>query len=160
MTDFIDKNKAPLAEAGLEANSTAEVQAEGYNAAKQKTTDIPNADGAAIAEDIRLLHRLAGNNGGKLILAAYGQNIDTGKDLSPRVLQYDPGQHEAATQATLSLGNEPHRNVYHSFAIMSDSIKERSKGTEKDVVAVFGLVADFDAKDDPNAHKWAERVCP
>src|SRR5689334_23097801 len=102
-----------------------------------------------LSNHITMLHRLADGVAGKLILASFGQDPMTGKDIPPRIEHFQAGQVEEMTAAARRLNQEPHRNVYAPLAVFRPDLANGKKGFERDVVAVLGLVPDFDAKDDP-----------
>jgi Family of unknown function (DUF5906) len=115
-------------------------------------------DPAAIAADIALLHRCAEVAGGKLILAAFGEAPETGKALRPRVESFSVGDEVGMAARTIALASERHRNVYVAFTTMRADLPQGRKGGEADIEHVIGLVADFDAREDPAASRWAERL--
>jgi hypothetical protein len=114
-------------------------------------------DREQIAQHVRLLHELAmplaGH--GKLIVASYGENLDTGEKLTPKIEHFAIGEVDPMTEAIVRLSSEPHRNVYAPLALMHSSLTEGRKGAEEQVVAAFGIVADFD---DETACYWAKRL--
>ena len=93
---------------------------------------------------------------GKLIVASYGQNPVTGDTLRPIVQHVSPmGDQQEIARVILELSAQPHRNVYMPLCLMRPDLPTGKKGGESDVVAVFGLVADFD---DNEAHRWRDRL--
>ena len=114
-------------------------------------------DTAAIKEDLKLLFgHLPGD--GKIVIASYGENPSTGKNLPPRTLHYSPSQYEQAAEVFAALSAEAHRNAYVSLALMRNDLAQGKKGGESEVVGVVGLVADFDAKNDAEASSWQARL--
>ncbi len=93
---------------------------------------------------------------GKTIIASYGQNPTTGDTLRPIVHHVSPiDDQQKITQSIINLSTQPHRNVYMPLCLMRPDLPTGKKGGESDVVAVFGLVADFD---DNDAHRWPDRL--
>ena len=122
---------------------------------RQDNVDHPNPD---LHHHISMLHQLAEGIDGKLILASYGQNPKTGKAIPARVLHFEIGDIDGMVAAAEELNQEPHRNVYAPMAVLRPDLPTGKKGKLEDVIAVLGLVADFDLKDDPDAGKYAERM--
>jgi RecA-family ATPase len=118
---------------------------------------VPELDLAAIRMHVALLHELAapfaGN--GKLVLASYGENPATGAELVPKIAHFAIGAVDAMTDLIIRLCRETHRNVYAPLAVLRPDLPDGKKGSESDVVAVLGLVADFD---DEQAAQWPTRL--
>ena len=114
-------------------------------------------DTAALRADLKTVSALAGDNG-KLLIASFGENITTGVELRPKFYCFRPCNYASAAEKFIELTNEPHRNVYMSFALLRHDLPEGKKGSEADVVAVIGIVADFDAKNDKEAENWRARL--
>jgi hypothetical protein len=124
------------------------------------TASDEKLDGAAIEQEIALLHELAtrSNVRGKLILAGYGQDPLSGKNLRAVVQPFALGNAKAMTTQALRFGAERHRNIYMPLALMREDLPRSRKGSEADVVAVLGIVADFDGKADGGAEDWRFRL--
>jgi putative DNA primase/helicase len=103
-------------------------------------------------EFVAVLHRLAQplSGKGRLVVASYGQDPATGKDLTPKVAQFEIGDVDGMVNRIAMLSGEQHRNVYVSLAVVRPDLKQTKKGEEGDLVAVLGLVADFDDTDAAN----------
>jgi RepB DNA-primase from phage plasmid/Family of unknown function (DUF5906) len=112
---------------------------------------------AEIYAHVELLHRLAEpfRGRGKLIVASYGQSPVTGNDIPPKVLHFEIGEIDPMVEQIVLLSHEQHRNIYIPLAILAPDLPPRRKGDETQVVAVLGLVADFD---DINAANYRERM--
>lgn len=117
-------------------------------------TDI---DAGAIAADLRLLASLASERG-DMVVASFGEDIFGKGNLPPRVAHFAPASVEAMIERVVDPASERCRNVYAALATFQ-GLGKSSKGGLDNVSTVFGLVADFDAKADADAHRWAER-CP
>lgn len=115
-------------------------------------------DSAEIASEIQLLHRLAKGSSGKLVLASFGENLTTNSPMRPRTETFEIGAMDAMIERAIALATEEYRNVYAALVTVRPDLAPGRKGGEADIEGVFGLVADFDARSDPDAHKWAERL--
>src|SRR5262245_24827611 len=105
---------------------------------------VATLDEAAVRSDIALLHELAAraNVKGKLVLASFGQDPQSGIALIPAAGSFPIGDVETMVIQALRLAREAHRNIYMPLAIMREDLPSGRKGTEDDVVAVLGIVAD------------------
>lgn len=110
---------------------------------------------ASLQSHIRLLHKLASGLDGKLVLASYGEDPNTGKAIKPDVRHFRVGNVASMVKAATKLAKEKHRNIYAPVAVMKPDLSRGRKGGEQDILAVFGLVADFD---DANAADYANRL--
>ena len=117
--------------------------------------DDPFDDGDPSRDHVAMLHKLAEGLDGKLILASYGQDPETAADMPPKVLDFSVGDVAGMAAAIGQLAADRHRNVYAPLAIMRPDLPARSKGGIADVVAVLGVVADFD---DPRAADYLQRL--
>jgi hypothetical protein len=107
------------------------------------------------AEYISALHAAAAGQRGRLVLASYGENPDTGKAQKAVVRHFDVGDVEGMARAAERLGEREHANVYTCWALMREDLAPGAKGGDKDVVAVLAAVADFD---DAKAAQWRDRL--
>src|ERR1700688_171918 len=100
---------------------------------------------------------------GKLVFSAFGQhpsrvNPETGKPglgLTPKVFHVDIGDHALMAKRVGEVADLAHYNAYMSLAVFRADLPAGKKGSEEDVVACLGLVADFD---DADAANWADRL--
>jgi hypothetical protein len=111
-----------------------------------------------IEADVLLLHSIAGSHEGRLVLASFGENPESGEKIPPRIEHFLVGQTQEMVNSAIRAAEEPFRNVYAALSLMRVNLAQGKKGGETDVTSVFGLVADFDAKDDPNASIWRDRL--
>jgi hypothetical protein len=112
-----------------------------------------------------IIHRLAAPlaGHGKLVIARFGEDPDQsnpkngarGYPLSPLITHIAIGDVEAMVDVVSNLTVVQHSNVYGALAVFGHDLPQGKKGFEKDIVAVLGLVADFD---DADAPRWAERL--
>jgi len=99
----------------------------------------------------------------KLVVTGFGEDpsqVDpkTGKlglRLPPKIIHVNIGDTARIVEAINQIAKLPHYNAYMSLAVYRHELAENAKGGEADIVACFGLVADFD---DPDAANWAERL--
>jgi hypothetical protein len=119
------------------------------------TGELP-IDEIAIRGHVELIHQLAASlaGKGKLIVAAFGEDPVTGKELFPDVWHCRIGDVEN-TIARIKASAKPNYNVYVPLAMFRQDLPKGKKGSENDIVAVLGWVGDFD---DPRAHEWASRL--
>lgn len=115
-------------------------------------------DANAIRNDVRLLARLANGGTGKLVATGFGEDPCGSAPLTPKVIHGSPADPDTFADAMVSLGSERHRNLYVSLALFKADLNDGLKGGEADVVSVLGVVAEFDAKNDPHAGDWATRL--
>jgi hypothetical protein len=120
-------------------------------------------DPDAIRAHAELIHRLAGPlaGKGKLVITAFGEDPDQlhpktdkpGCPLTPIVVHVEIGDIATTVQTIVNLATRRHYNVYMPLAVFRPDLEEGKKGAEKNIVAVLGLVPDFD---DQEAGRWAE----
>jgi len=77
----------------------------------------------------------------------------SGKNIPAKFQPCSIGMVDRIVQQASHWKDEPHRNVYFPPVVYKDGIKGRGKAC--DIVAVFGMVCDFDDDDAPN---WKERL--
>jgi hypothetical protein len=122
-------------------------------------------DPGAVRGHVAMLHELAAPCAGQglMIVAGYGEDPATisaktgkaGRPLPPVVAHFPVGAVDQMTTMITRLAEQPHRNVYCPLAVMRPDLADHKKGGEDDVVAVLGLVADFD---DADAKRWRDRL--
>jgi hypothetical protein len=119
--------------------------------------NAPQPDQNAIQTHIESLHQVAKGTGiaGKLVLASFGQDPQTGVDLTAKCRTFAIGDVDGMVKQTLVWTMEPHRNVYASLVVMRLDLADGKKGEEADILSVLGLVADFD---DAQASQWPPRI--
>ncbi|CAK0750267.1 regulatory protein RepA [Azospirillaceae bacterium] len=105
---------------------------------------------------VERLHLLASpyKGKGKLVTAGFGQKPD-GSDLKPCIQHFEIGDVEGMVSHITALSAEPHRNVYMPLAVFRHDLPAGKKGSESDIVAVLGMVADFD---DARAAAYNDRL--
>jgi RepB DNA-primase from phage plasmid len=120
---------------------------------------------AEIRAHCEMIHTLAAPlaGQGKLVIGCFGEdpgrpNPKTGAigcPLAPRVVHVEIGAIESTARTVTDLTVGKHRNVYASLAVFRSDLVPGKKGFEKDIIAVLGLVADFD---DTDSARWEERL--
>ncbi len=110
-------------------------------------------ESTAIREHITRLHETARGLEGTLVLASYGQDPQTGRNITPKVQHFAIGDIERMTKTAEAWAEEPHRNVYCPLAVAQPGTKKRGKA--EDYNHILGLCADFD---DELAHEYASRL--
>ena len=126
---------------------------------------VSSIDRSAIHAHVELIHSLAASltERGKLVIAAFAEDPDqvdpkTGKlglPLRPILAHVEIGELEKSLRIIADLTVRPRYNVYMPLAVHRHDLRPGGKGYEKDVVAVLGLVSDFDDEDAP---RWVERL--
>lgn len=125
-------------------------------------TDGPVTD--AVHAHCAMLASLARGLDGVFVLAGYGEDPRTGATLEPRVEHIEAQEVRGRNAAdrlygrALGMAEDPGRNVYAAASLMRPGIGAGRKGGEQDVAHVLALVTDFDAKDDPRAGEYADRL--
>ena len=92
---------------------------------------------------------------GRIVIASFGENPITGGKINPMIRPFDPDNDSAIKEFIAERSMESNRNVYVSYALFPETHPVQKKGAESDVVAVFGLCADFD---DPQAGQYINRL--
>jgi RepB DNA-primase from phage plasmid len=126
----------------------------------------PVADAALIRTHIKMVCTLAEayDGGGKLSVTAFGEDPDqgdpkTGKPgvkLRSKILHFVPGGSiDGIVEWIEGQTRLSNYNVYTGLAVYRSSLRASSRGAAKDIVAVLGVVADFD---DAEASRWQERL--
>lgn len=116
--------------------------------------DINEAD---VRDYCRALASAAGNTPGNFVVGAYGQHPVTGAAVESEVVHVlnGPKAYDELVAAALLMSGTPHLNVYAAWSLMRTDLPSGRKGGLNDVVAVLGLVADFD---DADARNYAARL--
>lgn len=93
---------------------------------------------------IEMLHHAAKDIDGVFALSSFGENPLNGKKIKTKVRHFQVGDVQGMAEEAIRMSKEQHRNVYAPLAVMRPDLPPSNKGSEKDVVAVLGFVADFD----------------
>ena len=132
----------------------------GLHAGRGRSFDL-----AAVRSHAEIIYRLAAPlaGKGKLIVAGFGEDPDRtnpktaklGCPVPPIVRHVAVGDMHGMVRAIAGIADRPHYNAYSPLAVFRPDLPNGKKGSEGDILAVLGLVADFD---DADAPRWAERL--
>ena len=112
----------------------------------------------SLQTNLKASNKAAQNSGGdgKLVVASYGQNPTTGRNIKPKVKHFNlKGDIKAIFETIEIWTQELHRNVYMPLCLMRPDLPAGKKGGIADIVSVFGVCADFD---DENAAQYIKRL--
>ena len=118
-----------------------------------------------IRSHVEMLHDLARRVGrpGVLVVASYGEDPDginpkngnPGKPITAKARHFPIGDVDGMVACVHRFSKDKFRNVYISLALMRPDLPQGAKGFETDVVALLGVVGDFD---DADAANWENRL--
>lgn len=101
-------------------------------------TSVPSFDIAAIRAHTELVHSLAKGCDGNFVVSVFNG------DLPGTITRHRVGDVDGMVAAIMAHALTPGANVYMGLHLMRSDLPRRSRGGEKDIVAVIGLVADMD----------------
>ena len=81
-------------------------------------------------EHVEMLQRLAAGRPGKLVIAGYGQDPETGQKLPAKVRSFNGDSTTAMVEFAEQLATEDHRNIYMPLAQMGADLEASRKGGE------------------------------
>lgn len=125
---------------------------------ENQATDLTNSSNCSpLLNHLTNLHTLAEKTGadGQFVCTSFGEDPITGKSLCSQIAHFQIGQILEMETWIEKFTKLKHRNVYLPPVLMRPDLPKNKKSGEKDIVAVLGLVADFD---DANASQWNERI--
>lgn len=102
-------------------------------------------DGAAIRSHVELLHRLADGVEGVLVVSVFHAQTTSANDAPGTVTHHVPGDVDGMVAAIEAHRETVGANVYCGLQVMRRELARGKRGTESDIVAVLGLVADMDS---------------
>lgn len=102
-------------------------------------------DEAAIRTHVEMLHRLADGLQGVLVVSTFFANPTGDRDLPGAVTHHVIGDVDGMVASVMSHAETPNANAYCGLQVMRKGLSRGARGTEADIVAVLGLVADMDA---------------
>lgn len=102
-------------------------------------------DSDAIRSHVELLHRLADGVAGVLVVSVFLASSTGSKDVPGAVTHHVPGDVDGMVAAIEAHRDTPGANVYCGLQVMRRDLAHGKRGTESDIVAVLGLVADMDS---------------
>lgn len=106
------------------------------------STQLNETPSNPIREHVELIHRLANGIDGLLVVSVFNASLPKDKGV---ITHHRPGDIEGMVAAIEAHGSTPHMNIYCGLQVMKRSLGRGQRGTEADVVAVLGLVADMDS---------------
>jgi len=123
--------------------STAQSEAR----AESCEADRPDFNRDTIHAHISILHRLAKLSAadGVLVLACYGENPNTGRELRAQVQRFEIGDIDLMVETIMGFELQPHINVYAPWAICRRGLTGSERGGINDIVCTLALVVDLDA---------------
>src|SRR5258707_1394632 len=95
-------------------------------------------DAAAIKDHLTIIHNQAAGHNGKLVVAVFNQ------DMPGTVTHHRIGDIEGMCTSVMAHANTPGANVYPGLQSMRLALPRHQRGSESDIVAVHGFVADVD----------------
>ena len=123
---------------------------------------VPEIVPAWIRAHVTLIHQLAAPLVGKgiVVVTAYGEDPGEigpnakkpGRAVRPKVSHAAIGEIKETLRGIAQFIEQPHYNLYMPLAIYGPDLPSGAKGSERDIVACLGIVADFD---DAEAKRWA-----
>jgi RepB DNA-primase from phage plasmid len=103
------------------------------------TNTAPSFDIIAVQAYTELLHRLANGIDGQFIVSTFNDA------LPGTITRHRVGDVDGMVAAIMAHASTAGANVYSGLHLMRSDLPRRSRGGEKDIVAVLGFVADMDA---------------
>ena len=104
-------------------------------------------DRELIHEHVSVLHGRAAGIDGVLVLAVYGEDPTSGRKLKFPVERFAIGDVDRIVETIMLYENREHANVYIGLNVMRRDLGAGKRGGTQDLVAVTGLVGDFDEGD-------------
>lgn len=107
----------------------------------QPEENTPDSD---VRTHVEILHQLAAGIDGILVVSTFHASTTDDKDRPGTVTHHPVGDIEGMVAAITAHTDTPHANVYVGLQLMRKDLPRGKRGTEADIVAVLGLVADMD----------------
>jgi hypothetical protein len=108
-------------------------------------------DADLIRTHVALIHERAAGVDGLVVLSAFGGDPLTGREETFPVERFSIGDVGEMVDAIMRLETRQHANAYVGLQVMRRDLPPKARGGLKDIVAVLGLVADFDGGDGKGA---------
>ncbi|NRP70595.1 hypothetical protein ILFOPFJJ_01476 [Ensifer psoraleae] len=112
---------------------------------KIKTPPVAAFDEAAIRAHCAMLHSLADGINGVLVSSVFFANTTGGADVDGAVSHHAIGDVDGTVEAIMAHASTAGANCYIGLQVMRRGLGRGKRGTEADIVAVLGLVADMDS---------------
>lgn len=100
---------------------------------------------SAIRQHVELLHNAAKGVDGVLVVSTFFASPNREDDRPGTVTHHTVGDVDGMIDAIEAHAETPEANVYVGLQVMRKGLGRGKRGTESDIVAVLGLVADMDA---------------
>ncbi|MCX2696187.1 DUF3987 domain-containing protein [Ochrobactrum chromiisoli] len=100
---------------------------------------------SAIRQHVELLHNAAKGVDGVLVVSTFFASPNREDDRPGTVTHHNVGDVDGMVDAIEAHAETPEANVYVGLQVMRKGLGRGKRGTESDIVAVLGLVADMDA---------------
>ncbi|WP_165219529.1 AAA family ATPase [Affinirhizobium pseudoryzae] len=107
-----------------------------------KFNNQPSFDEAAIRAHVALLHECAQGVDGVLVVSTFYANAG---DRPGPITHHHIGDVDGMTAAIMAHATTPGVNVYTGLHVMRRGLERGKRGTERDIVAMLGVVADLDS---------------
>ena len=106
-----------------------------------KPTNAPAFDEDAIRAHVELLHQRAAGTDGVLVVSTFYANAG---DRPGPITHHPVGDVEGMISAIMAHATTPGVNIYSGLHVMRRGLERGKRGTERDIVAMLGVVADLD----------------
>lgn len=106
---------------------------------------------APVRKHVELIHDLAKDVDGVLVVSAFNANLPNDRGT---ITHHKPGDVDGMVAAIAAHSGTPGANVYCGLQVMRRGLQRGQRGTEADIVAVLGLVADMDGDTGNNAGEY------
>jgi hypothetical protein len=106
------------------------------------TTAQPNSPASHVRAHAEMLHRLAEGIDGVLVVSVFNAALERDGGI---ITHHPVGDVDGMVAAIEAHADTPGANVYCGLQVMRRGLSRGARGTEADIIAVLGLVADQDA---------------
>lgn len=106
------------------------------------TVAQPNFPASPVRDHVEMLHRLAEGVDGVLVVSVFNAALERDGGI---ITHHSVGDVDGMVAAIEAHADTPGANVYAGLQVMRRGLSRGARGTEADIVAVLGLVADMDA---------------
>jgi hypothetical protein len=104
-----------------------------------------------VERHVNMLHQCAEGLDGVLVTSVFHANPSGEQDRPGTVTHHPVGQPEPMVDAIMACQEIVGANIYVGLQVMRNGLKRGARGTEADIIAVLGLVADMDSDTDKAA---------
>lgn len=117
----------------------------------QQTSAQPDFPASPIRDHVEMLHRLAHGVAGVLVVSVFNASLPSDKGV---ITHHRIGDVDDMVAAIEAHSGTPGANAYVGLQVMRRGLPRGARGTEKDIIAVLGLVADVDADTGKDAGEY------